>query len=294
MENSVSSRHVLSLSPTLSCGQCFRWYRDEEGYWRGVVGNREYRLDQNMVAEPSSLFHTDPGLRRYFALDMCYDVIISDIASRDARLVWALDHCPGIRVLRQDPFETLLSFIISQNNNIPRISGIIGRLCGKWGRPVTESNRSRGFRGMEQEEKSTTSGEVYAFPTPEALAEVSEQEFRNIGAGFRAPYLVDAVTRVLDGRLELQSVAVLPLDEARSVLQEIHGVGPKVAECVLLYGFGRLEAFPVDVWMKRAMEELFPGQSPSWFGPYAGVAQQYIFHAVRTEMRGGNNHVTHA
>ncbi|AEC02080.1 DNA-3-methyladenine glycosylase family protein [Parasphaerochaeta coccoides] len=266
MENTVSS--YLSLSGTFSCGQCFRWHQDEAGRWCGVAGGNAYYLEQRMVGNPSSILHADSFLRSYFALDMDYDSILRDIASRDRHLAHAVENSPGIRILRQDAFETLLSFIISQNNNIPRISGIIGRLCKAWGRRIHD--------GTDIE---------YAFPLPQALAEVSEQEFRDIGAGFRAPYLVDAVRRVLDGRLDLQIVPSLPISEARSVLQEVRGVGPKVAECVLLYGCGHLEAFPLDVWMKRAMVELFPGRDPGWFGPHAGIAQQYIFHMMRTQAR---------
>ena len=121
----------------------------------------------------------------------------------------------------------------------------------------------------------------YGFPSPERLAEQSEEALAPLRCGWRAAYLLDAAQKVASGALPLEQIAALPLPEARQALQTVRGVGPKVAECVLLYGMGRLEAFPLDVWMKRAMAVLFPGRRPKDFGPYAGIAQQYIFHYCR-------------
>lgn len=143
-----------------------------------------------------------------------------------------------MRILRQEGFETLISFLFSQNNNVPRIKGIIERLCCSFGDPIGEG--------------------LYGFPSPERLAALSEEELAPLRCGWRGAYVLDAARKVASGTVDLKTAASLPMGEARQALQTIKGVGPKVAECVLLYGIGRLEAFPLDVWMKRAMAAIFP------------------------------------
>lgn len=168
----------------------------------------------------------------------------------DERLQECLRFAPGVRILRQEGFETLISFLFSQNNNVPRIKGIIERLCCSFGDPIGEG--------------------LYGFPSPERLAALSEEELAPLRCGWRGAYVLDAARKVASGTVDLKTAASLPMGEARQALQTIKGVGPKVAECVLLYGLGRLEAFPLDVWMKRAMAQFFPGYTPESFGPYAG------------------------
>ena len=150
--------------------------------------------------------------------------------------------------------------LLSQNNNIPRIKGIIERLCLLFERETGSADR---------------------FPTAEMLACRREEDLAPLRAGWRAAYLLDAAQKVAVGEVDLERIKALPMPEARAELMRIKGVGPKVAECVLLYGLHRLEAFPMDVWMKRAMATLFPEKSVLDFGPYAGIAQQYIFHYSR-------------
>ena len=157
--------------------------------------------------------------------------------------------------------QTSYSFILSQNNNIPRIKGIVERLCRDLGQPLGDGH--------------------YAFPTAERLAACSQEELAGARCGFRTKYLLDAARRVADGRLVLREFYTMPIDEAREQLQSIYGVGTKVAECVLLYGFGRMECFPMDVWMKRVMASLFPDGLPAEFTLVAGIAQQYLFHYGR-------------
>ena len=175
----------------------------------------------------------------------------------------ACSYAPGIRILRQEPWEALCSFIISQNNNIPRIKGIIERLCGLSGQPI--------LCGAET---------VYAFPTAEQLAACTPEDLVPVRAGFRAKYLLDAARRVSTGQLDLNALYTASLEDARSALMTIHGVGPKVADCVLLYGLHHTCCFPMDVWMKRAVQ-LLPGISPESLGCTAGIAQQYLFHYAR-------------
>lgn len=164
--------------------------------------------------------------------------------------------------MRQEPWEALCSFIISQNNNIKRIKGIVERLCQSFGEPIADG--------------------VYNFPSYEVLARLSETDLAPLRCGFRARYIIDASRKVSSGEVNLERLKTCPIDEARQELIKITGVGAKVAECALLYGCGRIEGFPMDVWMKRAMTALFPDGLPECALPYAGIAQQYIFHYVRS------------
>ncbi len=264
----VGGLSLFSLEDTLDCGQCFRFRRDADG-WRGVAGSRPL-----LVRETGEgvLFSCTPEAfesfwRGYFDLDRDYAALRESYLAMPA-LRECARYAPGIRVLRQDAWEALISFIISQNNNVRRIQGIVSRLCRQFGTPC----------GEDPLEPDRT---AYAFPSPEALAGRSEDDLAPLRAGWRAGYILDAARRVALGEIDLAAVAALPLPEARARLQTIRGVGPKVAECVLLYGMARMEAFPLDVWMKRAMKTLFPGCTPADFGECAGIAQQYIFHYCR-------------
>ncbi|MBP3268420.1 MAG: DNA-3-methyladenine glycosylase 2 family protein, partial [Ruminococcus sp.] len=173
--------------------------------------------------------------------------------SEDAVLSKACAFAGGIRLLRQDSWETLSSFIISQNNNIPRIKGIISRLCEHYG----------GYPSVEQ-----LKGE-----TPDSLA--------FLRAGFRAKYIVDAVEKLTDGEVSVERAKTLPTDEARAELMKIKGVGPKVADCAMLFGMYRLDAFPKDVWVKRVMAKYYPDGLPDCISGAEGIAQQYLFHYIR-------------
>lgn len=247
----------MDLGQTLDCGQCFRFEPLPDGGWRGIAGGRGAVLHQREDG-----LHIQPGddfWREYLDADRDYAAIRREFV-QDQALRVCVEHAPGIRVLRQPAWEALTAFIISQNNNVPRIKGILARLCRAFGEPV---------------------GWDFGFPSPETLAALSAEDLAVLRCGWRDDYLLDAAEKVASGALPLEQIAQLPLPEARQALQTIRGVGPKVAECVLLYGMGRLEAFPLDVWMKRAMAVLFPGRKPEDFGPYAGIAQQYIFHFCR-------------
>ena len=261
----------LTLEPTLDSGQCFRFSRRDDGAWTGVAGGRAAVLretEEGLLFAGMTIDDFDDFWRGYFDLDRDYGSILRSFP-QDGRLGECLRFAPGVRILRQEGFEALLSFILSQNNNVPRLKGIVDRLCRLWGEPV------------QMEETAAEEEPLYAFPLPERLASLTVDDLAPLRAGWRAAYLLDASRKVATGEIDLEGIAGLPLDEARLRLQTIRGVGPKVAECVLLYGLGRLEAFPLDVWMKRAMTRLFPDMTPESFGPYAGVAQQAVFHYCR-------------
>jgi N-glycosylase/DNA lyase len=172
----------------------------------------------------------------------------------------------GIRILRQEKWEALCSFIISQNNHIPRIKKIVEALCELFGEQVE-------FDGKI----------YYSFPPPEKLCTLDESDLAPLKCGYRASYILSAAKAVTDGSIDLGALSQSSLDIARKELLKIHGVGNKVADCVLLFGLGLLDSFPVDVWMRRALSEHFsPDLDPSVFSPYAGIAQQYIFHYKRS------------
>ena len=253
----------FDLKQTLDCGQCFRWDILPDGSFRGTAFDRRLRLSQEdgaVVFHGVSAAEFEQVWAPYFDLDFDYAAVRRALAEQNPVLRQAAEFAPGIRILRQDPWEALCSFIISQNNNIPRIKGIIARLCETFG-----ENRDG----------------LYTFPGPGRLAGLPVEALAPLRSGFRAKYILSAAEKVASGAVDLGALSVLPMEQARESLMTICGVGEKVAECVLLYGLHRLEAFPMDVWMKRAMSVLLPDRAREDFGEYAGIAQQYLFHYSR-------------
>ena len=259
----ISGVKDLDLGETLDCGQSFRWKRNDNGSFSGVAFNRAVTMDligtdlyiDNAPMEDYDLWYN------YLDLQLDYGKIRDSISNIHPVLKEASAYAPGIRILRQDPWEALCTFIISQNNNIKRIKGIVERLCENFGEKLSDGE--------------------YTFPTAEKLSKLSVDDLAPIRAGFRNKYIIDGAQKVNSGEVNLNICYDLPYDEAQQELMKIKGVGTKVADCTLLFGFHRIEAFPLDVWMKRAMEKLFPTMSPKDFGEYAGIAQQYIFHYSR-------------
>ncbi len=253
----------FGLEQTLDCGQAFRFAKTPDGLWRGVVGRRELTLEQRgqtviLCHMPRDLFKS--VYYRYFALDMDYDQILA-VFSADETLKQAIGMADGLRVLRQDKWETICSFILSQNNNIPRIKGIIARLCACFGDRIGK--------------------DAYTFPTAQTLAALTVEDLAPIRAGFRAKYVIDAAQKVAGGIIDLSALETLPIDRAREMLYQIKGVGPKVAECILLFSCSRFEAFPLDVWIKRVMAALYPDGLPVCTTGMEGIAQQYLFYYAR-------------
>ena len=195
----------------------------------------------------------------YFDLERDYKKIITAVSGNEI-LKNASEFGKGIRVLNQEPWETLCSFIISQNNNIKRIKGIISRLCENFG----EKNEN-----------------YYTFPTAEKIAALTLDDLAVLRSGFRAKYILDAAQKVASKEIDLNNLKNLSVDIARNELMKIKGVGPKVADCALLFSHKHIEAFPKDVWIKRAMQVLFDGELPAEAVPYAGIVQQYIFFYAR-------------
>lgn len=250
----------FSLADTLDCGQCFRWEPTADGAFHGVHLGRPLTVSQEgdllrfrrVTPEELQILWIP-----YFDLDTDYPAMNCAFCA-DPTLREACRYAGGIRILRQDPWEALCSFIISQNNNIPRIKGILSRLCENFGEPC---------------------GDGWSFPGPEILAVQTPETLAPLRAGFRVRYLLDAAQKTSSGQIDLSAIPRLTLNEARAELMKITGVGPKVADCALLFGFHRLDAFPVDTWIKKALARYYPNGFPQI--PHAGVAQQYLFHYIR-------------
>lgn len=252
----------FDLPHTLDCGQAFRW-KEKNGIWQGVAFGKFLELekleDGTVVLFNTTTEDFENIWRDYFDLDRDYKKIV-EILSVNETLKKACEYSYGIRILNQEPFETLCSFIISQNNNIKRIKGIIERLCENFG-----------------EEKNG----YYTFPSAEKMATLTLEDLAPLRSGFRAKYLLDAANKVTSGEVDLNNLRNMPLDDARAELMKIVGVGPKVADCCLLFSHKQVKAFPKDVWIKRAMETLFGGDLPKEAEDFAGIAQQYIFFYAR-------------
>ena len=262
----IPKSNEFDLMQTLDCGQSFRWEPCNEKSNRigGIAFGRYLELEESdkhilfCDTEEDDFLHIWVP---YFELELDYKSIKDDLSELDPILCTAAQYAPGIRILQQDPWEALCCFIISQNNNIPRIKGIVSRLCEHFGEKIPGG---------------------FAFPAPEVLANCTVEDLAPLRSGFRAKYILNAAQKVAQGIIILDAMKTMPLEEVRQQLMTIQGVGPKVAECAALYGLHRLEAFPMDVWMKRAMAILFPNKTAADFGRYAGIAQQYIFHYART------------
>ena len=275
------------LATTLTSGQAFRWRRvggneGETAAWESVLHGRWVRLravGESILAE-TAVPQTD---WRWLGVYLQSGVRLADVVStfpKDAPLGAAVDGCRGLRLLRQDPWECLASFILSSTKRILQIQQCIDLLCGRLGTPVAHGSAV---------------GIQFSFPGPAVVAGGDESLLRDCKMGFRAPYLLQAARSVDSGRLDLTALDELPTEIAREHLMTLHGVGRKIADCVLLFAYGRQDAFPADVWILKALRLLyFPGRNPSpqklqrfvatHFGPNAGYAQQYLFHYARVRL----------
>lgn len=258
----ITDPECFSVKDTLECGQVFRFGQSDGGYVLHA-SDKVCKITENGCE--IKIITDDPDFFcRYFALDVDYHALNEKLCAF-SELADAAQAGKGIRLLRQDPFEMIISFIVSANNNIPRIKGIIGRLCEKAGKKLSEG---------------------YAFPSRESLLELSVEDFAALGAGYRAQYLYEASRTVTDEFIG--EVLALPTEDARKKLLTVKGVGPKVADCIVLFGLGRGDSFPVDTWIKQSLstEELDTPQKVhdyymSRYGELSGLAQQYIFHYAR-------------
>lgn len=255
----------FDLEQTLDCGQAFRFQKQSDESFVGMALDKPLFIKKSgseFVMENANDEDFCEFWQDYFDFNTDYKKLKSGY-SEDEYLKSACEYASGIRLLKQNSWEALCSFIISQNNNIPRIKGIIERLCGNFG-------------------EETDYG--FSFPTAKRLAVLSEDDLAPIKSGFRAKYILDAAKKVANEQIDLKYVKSMPIDNAREELQKIKGVGPKVAECALLFGMYRTEAFPLDVWMKKVMNKFYPDGFPACYEETKGIAQQYLFHWARTNL----------
>jgi len=266
------------LAATLTSGQAFRW-RLRDGHWQGVVGENWVRLrlsGQDILAETAVPVADWSWLEDYLQIGVDLEGVLSSFPDDEPMRV-AVGACRGLRMLRQDPWECLASFILSSTKQIVQIQQIVSLLCQRFGSPLLVPP------GHEP---------VHSFPSAARIAAASEAELRACKMGFRAPNLRASAQAVAEGAIDLKSLRAQTLPEARRELLNLPGVGNKIANCVLLFAYGFPEAFPVDVWVMKAMRQLyFPKRRPNprrllrftstHFGPNAGYAQQYLFHYMR-------------
>jgi len=269
------------LAATLTSGQAFRW-KQTGSAWEGVVAGRwvELRQDEKGISARSAETRCDwDWLRHYLQLDVDLKKIIATFPNDDAMRA-SVAACKGLRLLRQEPWECLASFILSSTKQIVQIQQIVRALCECFGSPVAVP------AGHAPE---------YAFPTPQQIASAAERDLRACKMGFRAPNLLATAKMVAAGEIDLRALAEQDCETASTALVQLPGVGEKIANCVLLFAYGFQDAFPVDVWVRKALMQLyFPRRRPSpqrlqrfictYFGPNSGYAQQYLFHYMRTQM----------
>lgn len=256
----------LSLPLTLDCGEAFRWAEQEDGSWSGAAYGKYLNIKEekgNFILKDTSLEDFENVWRNYFDLDRDYAAICAKL-KEDELVRETIDEYYGIRILNQEPWEALVSFVISQQNNIKRIKGIIKRLCDTYGEKICDG--------------------WHAFPTSKTLSKFSVEDFEALGLGYRAKYVKKLADDVESGVIDLAAIKAMDLDDAKKTLLSIYGVGEKVANCALLFGFQFIRCFPVDVWMKRVLQ-YYPDGLPECFSGYEGIAQQYLFHWARNNLQ---------
>lgn len=295
----VKNLGSYSLSDTMECGQCFRYEKiereDEWVEYMTVVGEHLIRVAQKCPGElvfPGMSEDTFTAVAvPYFALDRDLNEVKTSVVE-NTNSQWLKDAAEfgqGIAILGQDPWEALISFIISQNNNIPRIRKIVREISAQYGRCLSIENDYnscplRRIEGVPTDDVCKTCGRCYTFPSAIQILENPDGLLPS-KPGFRYGYILDAAEKVATGTVDLSDIiAHANYQYTLDTLKNIKGVGDKVASCTALFGFGNLEAFPIDVWMKRAIDTYFGGNlDHTALGPYAGIAQQYIFHYIRNE-----------
>lgn len=280
MQYTVENVKDFNLDHIFDCGQCFRWERQEDGSYIGPAMGKIARMSfesDSLTIDNCDESDFDLIWKSYLDLDTDYRRIKEALTGADETIKQASDYGYGIRILKQDFWEATVSFIISQNNNIPRIKGCIEGLCRSFGKKLGE------YGGKE----------YFDLPDPETMARLSPEELAPIKLGYRAPYLVKMAEQMLEqGGPEAVKSTLYQSKDPIGDLQQFCGVGPKVAACISLFGLSRTDAFPVDVWMRRVMNRLYgidekdvksmQSYAAEHFGKYGGIAQQYLFYYIRS------------
>lgn len=277
----LKDQKSFKLKDIFECGQCFRWNEQEDGSYTGIwkenVVNVKQKNNEIIFEGVTKSGDLEKEIKEYFDIERDYEAIKIKLGKIDDNMKKSIEYGEGIRILNQDLWETIISFIISANNNIPRIKGIIERISKAYGKEIKYKEKS-----------------YYTFPTAEELKDVTVEEFRKLGLGFRDIRLYETTHMILENKVNLEELQKNPnTQEVREKLLSLSGVGPKVADCILLFStLKRFEVFPIDVWVRRVMNDLYIKENDETkvskkkiedlanekFGNLAGIAQQYLFY----------------
>ena len=276
----LRNQDSFELKDIFECGQCFRWNEQEDGSYTGVIKNAILNVkkeNENIIFTGICEEDIKSLIEYYFDLNTDYEKIKQKLSNIDEYLKTSIEYGKGIRILNQDLWEMIISFIISANNNIPRIKGIIERLSQKYGNEIE-------WKGQK----------YYTFPTAEQLKDVTVEKYRKLGLGFRDIRLYETTQMILNKEVDLEKLKNNPnTQEVRNELLTLSGVGPKVADCILLFSdLKRFDIFPIDVWVRRVMNDLYIKENDETkvsktkieklaeekFGDLKGLAQQYLFY----------------
>lgn len=270
----------FNLKYTLECGQCFRWKLVDD-YYVGVIRDRAIKVRQDgntIYVRSNNEENLENIVKEYFELNKDYKEIEERISKVDKYVKEAVKNTTGLRHIKQDFFETIISYIVSANNNIPRISKSVNEISRRFGKEIE-------FDGEK----------YYLFPRPEELANVTVDEYRECGVGFRDKYIYNTVKKINSGEINLDDMQKMSTKELRTLLLTLMGIGPKVADCILLFSCSRQEVFPIDVWVERVMKKLYfedkeaskkeiLNYADKNFGKDAGIIQQHLFYNIRENM----------
>lgn len=278
----IDKNKSFNLIHIFECGQCFRWNKEKDGSFTGVFKNNVLNVkEENGKIKFQGICDGDIEniVKEYFDLNTDYDKIKETLSKVDQYLEESIKFGSGIRILNQDLWEVLVSFIISANNNIPRIKGIVEKISNQYGRKIIYNGK-----------------EYYTFPTPEELSIASVEDLRKLGLGFRDKRVYETTQKIKNGEINLNELAqIKDTNKIREILETLPGVGPKVADCILLFGLKRFEVFPIDVWVRRIMNDLYIKNedetkvnkkeietlAKTKYAELAGIAQQYLFYWKR-------------
>lgn len=277
----IKNCQSFKVRDIFECGQCFRWNEETDGSYTGIFGHNVINVQEEKDIVITGICDGDIKdiCKNYFDLDRNYEEIKETLSLIDDNMKESIKYGEGIRILNQDLWEMIISFIISANNNIPRIKGIIERMSAKYGQEIK-------FRGTS----------YYTFPTIDELSQANVKDLKDLGLGFRDRYVFETTKKIKEGKINLENLKQEPTNEVRKQLLTLTGVGPKVADCIMLFStLKRFDVFPVDVWVRRVMNDLYIHNEDETkvnkkqiqeiardkFGALEGIAQQYLFYWKR-------------
>lgn len=268
----------INLYDTLFSGQCFRMALESDGSYTIILSDRVVNIKEEkgyLIVDSNNLDNIELVIRKYLDLERDYEFIYKKLISKSKLFLDNLEKIKGYKILSQDKFEMFITYIISQNNNVKRIMGSVSKLSRLYGKKVT-------FRGED----------YYLFPTYEEMKDISLEELKSIGVGFRDSYIINALNKIREDKFFLEKLDMMSTEEALKELTSIKGIGVKVASCILLFAYGRLDTFPVDTWVRHFVSENFDikdnikdisNYMKNMFGEYSGIAIQYFYHIERNK-----------